>query len=149
MRTLVCTALLAGLVPLAAAQTAPKRTHIEVVNFVVSSGLSVCESSEGAPTEEAKARGAIAKHELEVANDCESANHKDPTVVFAFEFDTGANRDAAVADFVKQYQAEYIDWGTAGTLGERGAIFVAGPARADVSEKLRAQFARQQASGKD
>lgn len=142
MRTLLCTALLAALVPLAAAQTAPRRTHADVVDFVVSAGLSVCESGQSSPTDAAKARGALTRHELEVADDCEAANRKDPTVIFAFEFDTAANRDAAVADFVKAYQTEFVDWGTAWAIGERGAIFVAGPARAAFSEKLRAEYER-------
>ncbi len=146
MRNPIAVLALTVLAPVVLAQSSMPRTHTEIIQFVVSSGLSVCDSVADEPPELARAQGAIGKHLIEVALDCDKVDSKNPTVLFAFEFDTQAHRDAAVAGSPQWLDATFVD-GSAWSIGERGAAFAPGSAPKQVRKLLQAEYARRAKSG--
>mgnify|MGYP003462506126 FL=1 len=126
----------------ASAQALPARTHAEIIDFVVSAGLAVCESVPNAPDARASAQGVIGKHLVEVAEDCARRDAGNPDVIFAFEFDTTAHRDAALEGVSRANAASFMDYASTWPIGERGAVFVAGPARDAVGTRLQDAYAK-------
>ena len=117
-----------------------------VANSPKAPAVQVCESVPNDPPDRAKSRGAIGKHLIEVAKDCAKRDPKNANVIFAFEFDTAKNRDMAVAQFVEMYEASFVDFGNAWSIGDRAAIFVSGPARGEIGLALQEECLRRQAA---
>ena len=95
-----------------------------------------------APDARASAQGVIGKHLVEVAEDCARRDAGNPDVIFAFEFDTTAHRDAALEGFSRANAASFMDYASTWPIGERGAVFVAGPARDAVGTRLQDAYAK-------
>ncbi|HET7842527.1 MAG TPA: hypothetical protein VFL14_00130 [Xanthomonadales bacterium] len=129
-----------------AASAEPAATHQEVTDFVKAAGWEVCDSVANAPP--TNVPGAKGKHLVQVGKPCASADKAHPTVLFVLEFDTAANRDAAVAQFSATYHSAIIEMGDAWPIGERFAVFASGPAHDAVKDSLAAEVAKRKAAPK-
>jgi len=115
-------------------------THQQVLDFIKAAGWEVCDSAANTPP--ASVTGATAKHLVQVGKPCDAATKAKPNVVFAFEFDNTAHRDAAVGHFEAAYHEAIIEEGSAWPIGDRFAIFASGPAHQLVHDSLDAQLAK-------
>ena len=128
----------------AAAGAGKAASHDDVIAFIKSAGFQVCQSVPNDPPKTVV--GATGKHLLEVARDCAAPKPEKSTVLFTFEYDTPKNRDDAVEHFRAAYGPAILESGSAWPIGERFAIFAAGPSHAEVQAALEAEVKRRGAS---